>query len=67
VARVPVAAGSIAEEELRWDPAAERLLGRVPFFVRKKARANVEKYARERQIAVIDEAVMLRAREHVGG
>jgi light-independent protochlorophyllide reductase subunit B len=68
VARVPVAAGSVAaEEELRWDPAAERLLGRVPFFVRKKARANVEKYARERQIAVIDEAVMLRAREHVGG
>jgi light-independent protochlorophyllide reductase subunit B len=52
---------------VRWDAAAERLLGRVPFFVRKKARANVEKYARERDIAVIDEAVMLRAREHVGG
>jgi light-independent protochlorophyllide reductase subunit B len=50
-----------------WDPAAEKLLGRVPFFVRKKARANVEKYARERDIATIDEAVMLRAREHVGG
>jgi light-independent protochlorophyllide reductase subunit B len=66
--RVPVAAGAVAAaDEVRWDPAAERLLGRVPFFVRKKARANVEKYARERQIAVIDEAVMLRAREHVGG
>jgi light-independent protochlorophyllide reductase subunit B len=50
-----------------WDAAAERLLGRVPFFVRKKARANVEKYAREHDIATIDEAVLLRAREHVGG
>jgi len=60
-------AGSVAEAGPSWDPAAERLLGRVPFFVRKKARANVEKYARERDIATIDEAVMLRAREHVGG
>jgi light-independent protochlorophyllide reductase subunit B len=51
----------------RWDAAAEKLLGRIPFFVRKKARANVEKYAREREIAVIDESVLLRAREHVGG
>ncbi len=50
-----------------WDAAAEKLLGRVPFFVRKKARANIENYAREREIAVITESVMLRAREHVGG
>jgi light-independent protochlorophyllide reductase subunit B len=50
-----------------WDPAAEKLLGRVPFFVRKKARANIERYARERSLDTIDEAVMLRAREHVGG
>jgi light-independent protochlorophyllide reductase subunit B len=53
--------------EPRWDAAAERLLGRVPFFVRKKARANVERYARERNIETIDESVLLRAREHVGG
>jgi len=66
-ARVPVAAGGVAPSEIRWDPAAEKLLGRVPFFVRKKARTNIEKYAREREIALIDEAVMLRAREHVGG
>ena len=65
--RVPVAAGQIAGEELRWDPAAEKLLGRVPFFVRKKARTNIEKYARERRIDIVDEAVVLRAREHVGG
>ena len=68
-APVPVAAGGTAVPGglPRWDPAAEKLLGRVPFFVRKKARTNVEMYARERQIAVIDESVLLRAREHVGG
>jgi light-independent protochlorophyllide reductase subunit B len=64
---VPVAAGVAATNVLVWDPAAERLLGRVPFFVRKKARANVEAYARERGIATVDESTVLRAREHVGG
>jgi light-independent protochlorophyllide reductase subunit B len=59
---VAVAAGAIV-----WEPAAEKLLGRVPFFVRKKARNNVESYAREHQLAVISEGVMLRAREHFGG
>ncbi len=52
---------------LPWDDAALKLLGRVPFFVRKKARGNIEKYARERAIATIDEATVVRAREHVGG
>jgi light-independent protochlorophyllide reductase subunit B len=56
-----------AVETIVWEAAAEKLLGRVPFFVRKKARNNVEKYAREHQIAVISEGVMLRAREHFGG
>jgi light-independent protochlorophyllide reductase subunit B len=50
-----------------WEPAAEKLLGRVPFFVRKKARTNVERYAREHAIGVVSESVMLRAREHFGG
>jgi light-independent protochlorophyllide reductase subunit B len=53
--------------DLTWDPNALRLLGRIPFFVRKKARANIETYARERGIATIDEAAVLAAREHVGG
>jgi light-independent protochlorophyllide reductase subunit B len=52
---------------LRWEPEAEKLVGRIPFFVRKKARANIEKYARERSIGLIDESIVLAAREHVGG
>ncbi len=61
------AAVAIDEGAPQWHPAAERLMQRVPFFVRKKARTNIEKYARERNIALIDEAVVVRAREHVGG
>jgi light-independent protochlorophyllide reductase subunit B len=53
--------------ELVWDDGALRLLQRIPFFVRKKARANIEKYAVEKKIATIDEAAVLAAREHVGG
>ena len=50
-----------------WDDAALKLLQRVPFFVRKKARTNIEGYARERNLERIDEATMLAAREHAGG
>jgi light-independent protochlorophyllide reductase subunit B len=53
--------------ELSWDAGAEKLVGRIPFFVRKKARANIEKYAREHNIMTIDESTVLKAREHVGG
>lgn len=60
-------AGEPAGGTLHWNDAAERLVGRIPFFVRKKARTNVERYARERGIVVIDEAAVLAAREHVGG
>jgi light-independent protochlorophyllide reductase subunit B len=56
-----------AAGELQWDPAAERLVSRIPFFVRKKARINIEKYAREHAIATVDERTVLAAREHVGG
>jgi light-independent protochlorophyllide reductase subunit B len=53
--------------ELRWDPAAEKLVARIPFFVRKKARTNIEKFARENAITLVDERTVLAAREHVGG
>jgi hypothetical protein len=35
--------------------------------VRKKARANIEKYARERGLRTIEESTVLAAREHLGG
>ena len=53
--------------DLVWDDAALKLVQRIPFFVRKKARTNIETYARERGLARIDESAVLAAREHVGG
>jgi light-independent protochlorophyllide reductase subunit B len=58
---------AVTNGELRWEVAAEKLVARIPFFVRKKARSNIEKYAREHAIAVVDERTVLAAREHVGG
>jgi light-independent protochlorophyllide reductase subunit B len=60
----PVAA---ADESLVWDDAALKLIGRIPFFVRKKARTNIETYVRERGLTRVDESAVLAAREHVGG
>jgi light-independent protochlorophyllide reductase subunit B len=58
---------SAASGELAWDDAALRLVGRIPFFVRKKARTNIELYARGKGLTRIDESAVLAAREHVGG
>lgn len=59
--------GGTSPDLPRWHDDAERLMRRVPFFVRKKARANVERYAREQGLATIDETTILAAREHFGG
>ncbi len=61
------AATATAPGTIVWEAAAEKLIGRVPFFVRKKARANVERYAREHALTTVTEGVLLRAREHFGG
>ncbi len=56
-----------SDSGLIWDAQAERLIKRIPFFVRKKARANIEKYARERGLRTVEESTVLAAREHLGG
>ncbi len=43
------------------------MLKKVPFFVRNKARANIEKYAREHGEATITADVLLTAKENIGG
>ena len=37
----------------RWAPDAEKELGKIPFFVRGKARRNTEQFAAERGVALI--------------
>jgi light-independent protochlorophyllide reductase subunit B len=51
---------------LTWSAEAEAMLKKVPFFVRGKARGNVEKYAREHGIALITADVLLTAKESIG-
>src|SRR5437763_15423249 len=45
----PPASGPV----LVWDPAAERELKQIPFFVRGKARRNTERFAQERALATV--------------
>ena len=47
-----------------WSPDAERELGRIPFFVRGKARRNTEHFARERGLATITLEALYDAKAH---
>jgi light-independent protochlorophyllide reductase subunit B len=51
---------------LAWSTDAEAMLKKVPFFVRGKARSNIEKYAREHSITLITADVLLTAKESIG-
>ena len=47
-----------------WAPDAERELGRIPFFVRGKARRNTEQFAREQGLATITVEALYDAKAH---
>ncbi len=49
-----------------WAPEAERELGKIPFFVRGKARRNAERYAQEHGVAVITIEALYDAKAHFG-
>jgi hypothetical protein len=51
--------------QVSWASDAEKELGRIPFFVRGKARRNTENYARERGIAVISVETLYEAKAHL--
>jgi light-independent protochlorophyllide reductase subunit B len=58
-AQAPAAAnGSV------WAPEAEKELGKIPFFVRGKARRNTEKFAAERSVALITVETLYDAKAH---
>lgn len=52
--------------ELGWAAEAERELGKVPFFVRGKARRNTERFAKERGVALITVETLYDAKAHFG-
>ena len=63
-AQVPVAAAT--PTVIAWAPDAERELGKIPFFVRGKARRNTEKFAAERNVALITVEALYDAKAHYG-
>ena len=55
-----------AQRPIAWTAAAEARLGNIPAFVRPMARAGIEKFARERGSAEVDEKILDAAREFFG-
>ncbi len=62
VVEMPVAA--VVEEPGGWAAEAEKELGKIPFFVRGKARRNTERYAAERGIKTITLETLYEAKSH---
>lgn len=52
--------------EVVWTPSAEARLENIPAFVRPMARTGIERFARERGCARIDEALLDEARSFFG-
>jgi light-independent protochlorophyllide reductase subunit B len=49
-----------------WSVDAEKELGKIPFFVRGKARRNTEQFAAERGVATITVETLYDAKAHFG-
>ncbi len=60
----PVPAAATADVNLAWSTDAERELGKIPFFVRGKARRNTERYAQEQGLATITIETLYDAKAH---
>jgi len=50
----------------RWTPGAEERLETIPSFIRPMARSGIEKFARDKGYAEVDETVLQEARSHFG-
>jgi light-independent protochlorophyllide reductase subunit B len=57
---------SHAKPAFRLGPEAERELGKIPFFVRGKARRNTERFAEARGLALITVETLYDAKAHYG-
>ena len=62
----PALTGPALTGPAAWAPDADRELGRIPFFVRGKARRNTERYAEERGLATITVETLYEAKAHYG-
>jgi light-independent protochlorophyllide reductase subunit B len=58
----PIAAANSLNSS--WAPEAEKELGKIPFFVRGKARRNTERFAAERAVGLITVETLYDAKAH---
>lgn len=65
-AREGLAAQAVDPAAVGWAPEAERELGKVPFFVRGKARRNTERFAQEQGVTLITVETLYDAKAHFG-
>ena len=63
VAETPVPPSALA---LTWEIDAEKELGKIPFFVRSKARKNTERFAAAQGLARITKDTLYEAKAHYG-
>jgi light-independent protochlorophyllide reductase subunit B len=61
---VPASSPASAPQGSQWSPAAEKELGKIPFFVRGKAKRNTERYAQELGIYDITVETLYDAKAH---
>jgi hypothetical protein len=59
-------AGSAEKPTVVWTSAALERLQRIPDFVRPMARSGIEKYAQDKGLTEIDEAVLDHAKDFFG-
>ena len=55
-----------AEFTPAWSPEAEKELGKIPFFVRGKARRNTERFAQQSGVGMITVETLYDAKAHFG-
>lgn len=65
-AAIAVAGAPAPAEGPAWSADGEKELRKIPFFVRKKARLNTERFAVERGIATITVDTLYEAKAHYG-
>ena len=61
---VPQPAAAPAASQTTWAPEAEKELGKIPFFVRGKARRNTERFAADRSLELITVETLYDAKAH---
>jgi len=57
-------AAQAASNQATWSPEAEKELGKIPFFVRGKARRNTERFAQDLGVATITVETLYDAKAH---